>query len=388
MRWIFKLFILGSFLLTGCTQLGTTKAPAHAVLLESSAESFVADKETLVPVSVAMGSQTMFEIMVAEILVHRGREAEAYSLIMPLAHKTQDLGLSQRAFELSLRTRDFAKIKEAADLLKSLSPDNPAVWRASYILSILKGDISQALIEWQTHAKLSQKPFEELFLTTVNRISKSVPQENGIAFLQGIKYLYPNEKAINYGIGTLALSYQNHSLAKKYLMAALSDYRNHESDLIYNDINLKLVSTYLGLGKFSEGLKSLESFMMNNPENIVFQEHYARLEVKAGFLVAAEKRYEKILQISPNSYSVKLSLALLQLERESYLEAEQKLRSLLEHPLYKNYATYYLGLSKKEQGKYQDSLSYLQKVTEPPFFIDAQIHIAEINFPKLGLEDS
>ncbi len=390
LHWFFKSFILSSFLLVGCTQLDTTKSPVSESFVlpdisEPALERVEASKR-IEPVLKSMDSQTMFEILVAEMLVQKNRAVEAYSLMMPLAHKTQDIGLSQRAFELSLHTRDFTKMKEAADLLKSLLPSDPVAWRASYLLSVLEGDIPQAVEQWQTYLKLSQESFEQVFLTTVNRLSRSVSPEHGLAFLQEIKRLYPNERAVNYGIGTAALIYKDYTLAKKHLHLALSNYKNNQNELVYKGIHLKLIEVYLKLEKFSEGIDSLASYVKENPANVVLQELYARLEVKAGRLVEAEKRYENILKISPGSYGARLSLALLQLERKSYLKAEENLTILLEHPRYKNYAAYYLGFSKKEQGYKQKAISYFKQVKKGLFFIDAQIQIAEINYLKLGLE--
>ncbi len=379
--------------MAGCSQFTTTKSPItdKVVVPEISATTAVildADQEVSATATSYdnIDAQTMFEIMVAEMLVQKSREAEAHSLIMPLAHKTQDIGLSERAFELSLYTNDPVRIREAAELLKALSPDDPVSWKASYLLSVVAGNVSQAVEEWQTYLKISQGQFETIFLTTTNRISRSVSQKNGLAFLQEIKRLYPNERSVDYGIGTAALGYQNYLLAKQHLIAALPYYQNDQDSSIYRDINIKLINSFIGLGLFIDGIEFLAGYMQENPEDIVFQEHYARLEVKAGQLAAAEKRYASILKISPHHYSAQLSLALLQLERQNYSEAEENLSGLLEHPHYRNFAAYYLGLSKKEQNQQQAAVRYFKRVIKGPLFIDAQLQMVAINHSRVGLE--
>jgi tetratricopeptide (TPR) repeat protein len=116
------------------------------------------------------------------------------------------------------------------------------------------------------------------------------------------------------------------------------------------------------------------------------QERFARLEVKAGYFDEAEKRYLRIVENEPKAYTSKLSVALLRLERDDYAGADSLLKDLQGIPQYRSTANYYLGLSAQEQGQLEDAISYYKRINTSDYLVDAKLHIAEIEFSKIGLE--
>lgn len=388
MQSFIKFFGIILFFLSGCAQLETPQTGnVSAESLPTTGDMLAAQKsQNIDPVYSTIDAQTMYQIMVAEMLVQKKREAEAFGLIMPLAVETRDPGLAKRAFELSMRTYNVVAIKEASNLLKEISPEDPLAWKASYMLSVAEGNIDLAVSEWQKYYQLSKLPFEPAFLNATNSVVQSGAQPHGLAFLMALQKQYPDERAANYGVGTTALTYKKYDIAQTNLLEAAEAYQSDKNDEVFRDINLKLTNVYIGLGKPLEGIEVLEDFMEENSSDLRFQEHYARLEVKAGLLKEAEARYESILKMSPSTYSSRLSIALLQLERKAYAKADANLLTLVEHPQYQNYARYYLGLSKKDQNLKSQAEKYFEQVGQGTFYIESQIHLSEMRYEKVGLE--
>ncbi|MBD3611319.1 MAG: tetratricopeptide repeat protein [Hydrogenovibrio crunogenus] len=134
------------------------------------------------------------------------------------------------------------------------------------------------------------------------------------------------------------------------------------------------------------GLKRLEDYVDEHDDDWLMQERYARLEVKAGFYQRAEKRYLRIIENEPKAYTSKLSVALLRLERDEFASAEKLLVELQDVPQYRSTALYYLGVSAQEQNHLKQAKGYYGLIQSQDYLVDAQLHIAEIDFSTIGLQ--
>jgi len=330
--------------------------------------------------------QTMYQILVAEMMVQRHHPAEAYQLIMPLAKKLQDKGLAERAFELSMTTYNVNEIKKSAKLLQKVDPQNASGWKASYLLSAAQGHTDEAVKEWEMYLKVSKVSFDRQVVLTTKRIVKTVEPKSGMAFISALYHRYHDQPAMIYAMGLAAYSYQHYEQAKALFWQAEALYSPDNHPARYSDIHAYLSGCYLALDQAKEGLKKLRPYLEAFPKDWDFQQNYARLEVSAGQLTAAQKRFENILKHQPNSNEVKLALSLLLLESRQFSKADQLLHEMATSADYQSAANYYLGMSSKAQQKPKLALSYFEKVKTGLYAAKARINQSELIYDQEGIE--
>lgn len=400
-------------ILSGCSQFDK-KSDAQETLTPEAVEmksGFVKARPSQsledVPTYAGMDAQTMYQIMIAELLISREQYLEAFELMMPIAEQRREPEITQRAFQLAMQSFNLLAMKRATDLLKTVEPDNALTWQASYLLALQGDTLEIAFADWQKYIALAQQDnksvpeesltreaieankelvhFDRLVLDTASRVSQMVSADKGLAFLQMIQVAYPNEKVVDYAIGAAALAYQDAEMAISSLWRAQQRYKGTPQVAIYDDIYIKLTQSYLLQGTYEEGLSKLARYMEKNPDNWRFQEQYARLEVKVERHDSAIQRYTRIIQLAPQAHTSRLSLALLLMDQKQYGAADALLQPLLNLPGYQTISLYYSGVSLKAQGQPEQALLFFKQVPEGDFYIEAQLQIAELEYPKIGI---
>ncbi|MGM0541571.1 MAG: tetratricopeptide repeat protein [Pseudomonadota bacterium] len=381
-------------LLSGCSSVFVTENDSNisGVALPSSpsveVEDDVLSKES--EPSLHIDANTMFQILAAEMMVQKGQPAQAFDLIYDLALTTRDAELAKRAFELSMTTYDVAKIEAATELWRELSPQAAMAWRASFLISLGQGSVELALEQWHRYHKLSEEGLDKDLLLTAQRVSTSVEPEYGIIFMHSLTQAFPDSWAAYFSLGYVAHVHGQLDVA----LGALEKARTLQTTESEPQIARLLAKLYSQSSSPQRGLDALEPYLKKYPEDWIVQERVARLEVQAKLYDEAEARYEHILKSVPDAYTSRLSLALLQIERNSYAQAEANLHQVLPIKGYTNVANYYLGLLHQEQKNYEKALLHFANVISDNYYLDAQLHRAEIyfsmnNMPKaIGVLDS
>jgi len=399
-QWLAVFVIsLGLFLnLTACSQLA--EKPSEPAMLpdskavEDSSETAI-ESQADTP-SAKMSPQTMYQILLAEMLVQKGKNSAAFGVLYPVAAETRDRKLVERVFQLSMLTYDLSAIKESAKLWRDVSPDEAVAWKASYLMSVREGNVQQGIAFWKRYQALSTNTLAQDLIAASIRVPQTAPAEYGLSFLTALHQLYPKEPAGIYGLGSAAETYGDYPTAIQYLEQAASLYEKQvENDeesyvaaKVYREANRLLANAYLKSNQAALGLKRLENYVDDYRDDWLMQERYARLEVKAGFYQRAEKRYLRIIENEPKAYTSKLSVALLRLDRDEFNSAEKFLKELKEVPQYRSTALYYLGISAQEQNHLKQAKGYYELIQSNDYLVDAKLHIAEIEFSTIGLKQT
>lgn len=383
--------VLAGSLLTACSHTPPTQEESP----EASGLQFASETLSQEMLASAEQSQRVFEVLAAEVLVAKGYPADAFKVLLPLAAKTRDAGLAQRAFELSMATYDENAIGEAATLWTQLSPEEPSAWRVAYFMSLRQNRLQEAIAQWQTYRRYSEASFEEDVVLAAQRLTRTAPNEAISGFFDYLQRSAPDVWQVYYGLGLMASNWQQPEVAVQKLEravsllntaaardAAVAETKADSTQQIYQ----LLSKVYLQLPQPQTGLKGLKTYLQRFPDDWLVQERMARLEVKAEQYAAAEKRYELILKANEEATTSRLSLALLQIELQKYAAAEAQLMQVVQQPAYESVGYYYLGILSQQQNRVQAAYDYFEKVKVAPYALDARLHQSEIVFAKQGLE--
>ncbi|VAW44249.1 hypothetical protein MNBD_GAMMA04-1746 [hydrothermal vent metagenome] len=377
------------FLLSGCFQqtelIQTDPSTRLAVVNESSpAENKSSNKPVELVVktepveTIPLKAGDMYQIMVAEMMALKGFEAQAFDIMFKLAYKLRSADLAERAFQFSMKTYDAKKIASATLLWREIAPKATTPWRASFLIALRQNNVDQALLDWQHYRRLSKEALERDLLIVAQKVSTSSPPESGMLFLQKMVERYPDNWAAYFALGLLADSLNQFDVA----LSALEKAKSRQTEASEPQINQFLAKLYLQNPPAERGVKALKPYLKKYPTDWLVQERMARLEVQAGRYEEAVKRYERILEAEPNAHTSRLSLALIQVEQKDLKAAEQNLLAVEAKKGYSDVVNYYLGLIHQELEEPEKALRYFEKVKQGHYYVDAQLHRAEIYFSK------
>lgn len=389
-----------SFGLTGCSKITEKPSPEPVEKIKPIAVE-VPEAPVEKVQSADMSAETMYKILLAEVLVKRGQPQPAYQLLSDVTKKTRDPGLAERNFQLSMATFDVDAIKESTDLWREISPEQSLPWKASFLMAVREGKQDQAFSYWQTYVEKSNSDLEPLLIEASVRVAQLAPKKEGLKFMKKLQETYPNEAVAYYAFGVSAEAYQEACLAIISLEKSAQLYREQldsetkeqsesmfSAEKMYREVHLLLASAYLKSKQPRLGLEKLNDYVEDHPKDWELQEKYARLEVKAGQFAAAEKRYLRILENEPKAFTSRLSVALIQLERREYQQSIDNLKELQSVRRYKSTANYYLGVASYELGRNEQARDYFSQVSTDDYYLDAQLRIAEIDYAQKGLEST
>ncbi|WP_127470160.1 tetratricopeptide repeat protein [Thiomicrorhabdus aquaedulcis] len=418
--------------LTGCSNLASQEKSAIEVTPAKMPEPVFSKPLQPTAPAAQMSAQTMFKVMAAEMLVQKGALSQAYQIMFELAQENQDAQLAQRAFQLSLQTFNAQSIEQSTQLWRELAPQEALVWRASFLIALRYENLPLAIEQWQRYHSLSTDGLAQDLIGSAQRVAASTPAKTGLAFFANLATEYPSEWSAYYALGTVASAYNEvahaiGSLEKARELISLSlaqqpkeftvvdDKEANDKTAEANDVEPKeltgaeatefnqssqvkelkeandsvnqlLAKLYLQLPSAQTGLDALATAVHDNPHDWLLQERYARLEVKAERFESAEKRYQSILETNPDAVTSRLSLALLYMERKAYKEAELHLQIVSQTDSYQMVGAYYLGVLYQAQKQFDAALAAFKQVDTSNYYVDAQLHIAEIYFAQQGVE--
>ena len=377
--------------LSGCalTNEVSKESPVEKPGIQSKQVTDSANKpDDIVVNSPLLDASTMFEILAAEMMVQKGQVANAFDILYPLAVKTKDEGLAKRVFQISMATYNVANIEKATVLWREVSPKSSVAWRASFLLSLRHSQMELALEQWQTYHQLSKDGLEADLISSAAKVAASVPKKPGLQFFTRLTQKHDQNWSAYYALGMVSTVYQDPKVGipavEKALVLLPKSEREASSPVLYN----LLSKLYLMNGNPEKGIEVLTSYVDSNPNDLLLQERMARLEVQAKRYDAAERRYQSIIKAEPGAYTSLLSLALIQLERKAYDLAEKNLLTVSKEKAYQSVGNYYLGILYQDSDRDQLAISTFEKVKSASYYVDVQLHLAEIYFAQNKSEES
>jgi len=379
--------VVGSALLAGCTltenkTVGQSTLKAEKPIEQTEVESKTEQQKPQQLHGSSLDSNTMFTILAAEMMAKKGQAAAAFEVLYPLAVQTQDKELARRVFQISMSTYDLDSIEQATLLWRKVAPESSIVWRASFLLSLRNGNVDEALKQWTTYRDLSELNIASVMVSSATKVASTVPKEYGISFFQSLTEQFKTEWSAYYALGMVSTVYKNPAIGIPALEKAkalmLEEDGKDNQALIYNLLSKLYLMSYPP----EKGIEALAPYLETNPTDLLVQERMARLEVQAQRYAQAESRYNLIIKAEPEAYTSMFSLALLQLERQSYEEAEKNLLKVSQKKGYHSVGQYYLGILYQEKGDFSGAKKRFELVKSDGYRVDAQLHLAEIYFAE------
>lgn len=358
--------LLALALLQGCQSLAPEKPPAAATPTLEAAPA-----EPAKPVVYGSFSQdTLYSLLVAELAGQRNRFDIALGNYVDQAEKTQDPGVSERAYRIAEYLGADQPALDSALIWARNDAGNLDAQRAAAIQLARAGryDDAMAYMEKVLQGQ-GDTHFDFLALSAAE-----TDQGTRDGLLQSFDRLlakHPDNSQLVFGKALLL----NEDGKAQEALDLLEAQPAQEGEIAPLLLRARLLQT---LERGSEALPLLQKAIRENPDDKRLRLTYARTLVEQDRLLEAKAEFASLVQQYPDDDELRYSLVLISLETKDWDEAEGYLRELIERDSNVDAAHLNLGRVREERDDPEGALREYAQVGPGAEYLPAMLRQADI----------
>lgn len=351
--------------------------------LGAGAPAFSAKSENMTPQAEQSipTAQVLYDVMLAEIAVARGRLDVAVPIYLRLLRTTRDARVAQRATEVALFARRMDAARAAARVWAELDPQSQDARR------VLSGALAGATMSIdQIEARLV-----ETLADAGARLPGALLGLNRV--LGGVSDKKVAQELVD-RVTEPYLDYAEAHFARAHAAYAAQDEVNSLAELDEALIRRPdwsqavLLKAQILQGKDPKSaIDALERFLAAHPGSADVQRGYGRALIGAKRYAEARKAFEAVLREEPDDQTARYTVAMLALEMKDFGVAKRQLLTL-KGDGYADTDALAIGLGQvaEGEGRGRAAIRYYDEVSESPRREQAQMQIARVLAAKGDLK--
>ncbi|WP_449429860.1 tetratricopeptide repeat protein [Pseudomonas putida] len=355
--------LLAFALLQGCQSLAPEKAEPPGT------EAGKAEAQTPV-VYGSFKQETVYSLLVAELAGQRNRFDIALANYTDQAEKTQDPGISERAYRIAEYLGADEPALDNALIWARNDPQNLDAQRAAAIQLARIGRYDDAMVYMEKVLQgQGDTHFDFLALSAAE-----TDQSTRDGLLQSFERLlvkYPDNGQLVFGKALLL----NQDGKTEQALELLESHPPQKGEVAPILLRARLLQA---LDRGPEALPLLRGAIRDNPDDKRLRLTYARTLVEQDRIADAKGEFLSLVQQYPEDDDLRYSLALVCLENKDWDEAEGYLRELIERDSNVDSAHLNLGRIFEERHNPQSALREYAQVGPGPDYLPAQLRQADI----------
>lgn len=314
-------------------------------------------------------SDTLYDLLVAEVAGHRSNYELALENYMTQARETRDVQVTARATHLAQYLGNADAVAEMSSLWLELEPKNP---EPHFIYALTLARLGQSAEAFQ-QMELSRDHDGQVAFTAIAAEALRHPEQQQQALMQEIERALVSHPADAELLMAKAIIQQNTDRE-----GALVTARSARAAAPGLPQPIILEATLLQQMELSdEAMVLLRDGLLQHPDNRRMRLLYARLLTKSD-LPGAREQFEILAQQAPDDPDLIFSLGLINRELEQFDAAAEYFKQLLDMGERESEAHYYLGLLNL-QGQDKDRATTHFKMVRPgQDFMPAMNQLAQI----------
>ncbi|MCX4028102.1 tetratricopeptide repeat protein [Endozoicomonas sp. SM1973] len=322
--------------------------------------------EATTPIS----KDTLFALLVAEVAANRGQLDITLGNYLREAHKTQDPGVAERAYQISQYLGESRGALIASTIWANNDPDNSQAIQANAIELGKAGQLNAAAERMRELLEKNggETKFDILAINAINLTQDD--RDKLLATYDTIAKEYPNNLEIKFGQATLLHQSERHEEALPLTNQVIAKQPNYTRALILKG---RLLSA---LKKDQQALDFLEKQIKKHPDNRRIRLLYARLLIQANQLTKAKQQFEYLVSQTPDDDTLLYSLSIISFESKLYDQAKRYFQKLLATNKRNDVAHYYLGAIAEQQNTPQAAIHHFEQIKPGQYLFDAFKRIA------------
>lgn len=323
-------------------------------------------------------ADVLYQLLVAEIAGQSGDYPLALKYYLEVAEQVSDPWVAERATQIGWYLNDIEKAKRAAKLWLERAPRSLDAHKVALMLVLQAGETEPTVAHFSRVLELAGDNQSEVLLDILRFMDRNVPKETALEVMAAVSRRFPHSPEVLYAHAMLALRKGETRLALEQISRAVA--------LRPDWPKLRLMQSQLlvHLGEDSKARQILKELTAKHPQDVQLRLLYAQLLLKQQAFDEALLQLERVLQLEPDHPDALYAHALVNLQKGRDEEADWSLRRLLKQPKWRNEAYFYLGRIAAHQEKYEEALSWFDRIDKKgELAFDAQVHAVAV-LAKLG----
>ncbi len=310
--------------------------------------------------------RAVFEVLLGEIALDRGKADVALSAYVDLARRSKDPRVLQRAFEIATDNRMFELALEMARLW---SQSDPQSFRAQQAITAALVQLNRLDDLAPQIALMLERDKERLaeHLLYLNRMLARQPDRAAVnRLVRKVASPYAGIAEAHYAMAVAALAADEQQQARDEALKALELRPDWEPAALVHARALAKTAP-------AEAIAFLRRFVRNNPKAADARLMLARLLLGEKAYEQARAQFSRILEDYPDSPEVLYPAAMLALQQDDRVSARAMLEKLLAGPFPdKSTVHFYLGGIEEEEKQDGAALSHYQQVIAGDHYLGAK----------------
>ena len=345
---------------------------------EEQSEEFNPD---LPPQISEANAEFVYKFLLAELAIQRNDINAAGHLYLDLAKLTKNTGFAQSAAQLGGMVRNGRLALDAAGVWNKLDPKSSDAKKVLAEMYIASGNLSKAkpLVK---EILENEKSKGDGFLYLNNILTRVENKSNALRFIIDIAKPYAKMAEAHFAVAHTAHMAGNITIRDKELAAIDKLNPNWETSTLFkgsiqfDEDPMKAIETY-------------QNFIKTNPKSNTVRLELAKALVQTEQYPAAKKHFEKLVNSPLASAEISFTVALLALETGDDIMAEQFLNQSLERKYYNpDQINMYLARIYGQRQKIDKVISYIEKISTGPLFVDSRIFAAQAIRAENGIDQA
>lgn len=297
-----------------------TKPAAHAFGQQEGAAGD-ADAKLVLP-NVALDERMLFEFLLGDIAVQRGKPELAAQAYLELARATRDPRVARRAAQLAFEAHQMDASLEAFSLWQELEPTAPLAKQMLISLLLSGGKLQEARPHVERLLASEPEHVASVF-KTIGALLLRLPEKTAaLSWAVEIARPYPKVAEAHWVVAQLAAATGNKELALSEI---------HQTVQLRPDWDaaVGLEAQLLMPTDPKRGLELLQKFLQAHPENKDVHLFYARALLEQKRYTESRAQFQQLLETNRDNVELAFAIALLSLQMGELDRAEKELQETL-----------------------------------------------------------
>jgi tetratricopeptide (TPR) repeat protein len=320
--------------------------------------------------NVAMDSQMLYEFLLGDIALQRGRPELAAQAYMDLAKSTRDPRVARRAAQLAFESRRMDKSLEAFALWQELEPSAPLASQMLVSLLLSSGKYQEARPHVEKLLALAPKGPGNVFMLIHSLLIRGPDKNAALDWLVEVARPYPELAEAHWAVAQLAAAANKKALALSEIHRAVKLHPEWDMAAMF-EVQL------LQSAEPVRALELLQKFSDAHPDNKDVRLFYARALLEQKRYADSRAQFQKLLIADPDNAELAFATALLSLQMGELVRAEKELQETLARGK-KDADTvhYYLGQLNEAKKDNASALEQYRQVLEGDYVYSARLREA------------
>ncbi|MDP2805235.1 MAG: tetratricopeptide repeat protein, partial [Gallionellaceae bacterium] len=320
--------------------------------------------------NVALDERMLYEFLLGDIALQRGRPELAMQAYADLAKITRDPRVARRAAQLAFESRHMDKAIDAFAFWQELEPKATLPNQMLVSLLLSGGKLSEATPHVQRWLAKESKNVGPVFVQIHALLARASSKAIAFDWISKLAEPYPKVAEAHWVVAQFALDASKKELAKSEAQRAV-ELRPEWDAAVMLEAQL-LMSTDAKLG-----LEKLLTYLQAYPANNEVRLYYARALLEQKFYVESRAQFQQLFEINRGNVELAFAVALLSLQMGELDRAEKEFESMLVQGK-KDAGTihYYLGQLKETRKDDAGALAEYQQVLQGEYVFAARLREA------------